>query len=90
MLCKRAIPAIGFSSFTDISAMMDQQMAETRPVGLGNYFGQIEFQLYRVAVFGKPQPAREPDNVRITCDTGDSEGVAENAVGRFAGSQAPP
>lgn len=64
--------------------MVDQQMAESRPVGFGDYFGQIEFQLYRIAVFGQSQPARKPDNVRITCDTGDSEGIAEDTVGRLS------
>ena len=51
MLCQRAILTIRFSSLANVSAVVNQQMAESRPVGFGDYFGQIEFQLYRIPVF---------------------------------------
>ena len=58
-------------------------MTKRSPVLFRDYFGQIELQLNRIAVFREPQPAGQANHVRIAGDSGDAEGVAEDAVGRF-------
>ena len=59
-------------------------MTKRGPVPFRDYFGQIEFQLNRIAVFREPQPAGQTNHVRVAGDSGDAESVAEDAVGRFA------
>ena len=80
----RAMFTIRFSCHTDVSAMRNDDMTESRPVSLRDYVGQIEFQLYRIAVLGEPQSSREANDMRIAGDTGSAEGVAEDAIGRFS------
>jgi len=79
----RTILTIRFSCHTDVSAMRNNDMAESRPVSLRDYVGQIEFQLYRIAVLGEPQSPRQTNDVRVAGDAGDAEGVAQDAIGRF-------
>ena len=58
-------------------------MTKHCPVLLRNYFGQIEFQLYRVSVFGQSQSAAKANNVRIAGYSRYPERIAEDAVGGF-------
>src|SRR4030042_1385827 len=58
-------------------------MTKRGPALFRYYFGQIEFQLNRIVVFREPQPAGKTNHVRIAGDSGNAEGVAEDAVGRF-------
>ncbi len=64
--------------------MKNQQVTEERPVLFGDYIGQIELQLYRIAVFGELQPAGDSDDVGVAGDGRDAEGVAEHDVGGLA------
>ena len=60
--------------------MRDQQVAEECPLPFWDYIGQIELQLYRIAVLGQLQPAREPDHVRVAGDRRDPEGIAQHDI----------
>ena len=80
----RAILTIRLSGHTDVSAMGNHDMAERRPVSLRNYVGQIEFQLYRVAVIGQTQSPGQANDVGVTGNPGDAEGVAQDAISRFS------
>ena len=56
-------------------------MTEQRPILFRDHIGQIEFELYRIAVFGQLQPAGEPDHVCVAGNGGDPESVAQHDIG---------
>ncbi len=61
-------------------------MREGDPALFRDQFHQILFDAFRIGVFGEPEALRDALDVGIDDHSGgDSEGRAENHVGRFAG-----
>ena len=76
--------ATGFAREADRTSMVAEGVREERPIFFGDEFSEVELYLRRVRIRRKPEPLRQPHDVRIHDYPRYPEPVPEHNVRRLS------
>src|SRR4030042_3013843 len=77
-----------FSCDTDFSTMPDEKIRKMGPLLLWNDLHEVELNLHRVIVLCQPDPLAHPLDMGVNHNTGNTEGIPQDDIGRLPADSA--